>query len=298
MSSDLTEDVNDFLVEEETDKPVSFDGVTSSYLAGPEDHPLWPIRAKIARADYHLYVLGKEIEAFLNRKPYDVASEADDQAGEYFWRVSIREAPDPRWGLLASEVAHHLNSALDHIVWLIASQRPGGPPKGTGFPVFPSAKGFRQLWSRNGGYFSIRGLPAQAQAIIEDEQPYHRGNAYKGHPLWVLRGLANADKHETLVVVGGAAGKGTVKVSQKGGEIPVKPVKFINGPFKDGDVIGRWPLPAAGPQGMEIQLDVGFAFHVAFTESSPARSREVLRALVEMRNTLNIIVNRLAPFVA
>ena len=287
------------LLGEESGEAISFDEFMSNYADDvPLDHVLWPIRAKIARADYHLLILGKKIRTFLDREPYAYGHERDDEAGKYVWRVVVRELPDPRWGLLISEIAHHLNSALDHLVWLVATRHTkGSPPPGTGFPIAKSLGEFRGMWTRSSGYYRIRALPPHAEAIIEDEQPYHRGNAFEGHPLWVLRRLANADKHETLVMVGGAAGKGTAKVTQEGGEVQVPPVKFINGPFEDSDVVARWPLPPPGPKGMKVQLDVRFSSYVAFPKSGPGKGREVMRTLLELRNRVNEVQNRLAPFI-
>jgi hypothetical protein len=286
------------LVGEQSDEPIRFDEFTSGYAYGvPQGHALWPIRAKIARADYHLNALGQEIQAFIDREPHDYQRERDNEAGEYVWRVVVRELPDPRWGLLISEIAHHLNSTLDHLVWLVAAAHTGKrPPRDTGFPVAKSVEDFRRMWTRSSGYYRIRALPHHAQAIIEDEQPYRRGNAFEGHPLWVLRRLANADKHETLVTLGGATGKGSAEVTQEGGEVAVAPVAFANGPLEDGDVIARWPLPPAGPKGMKIHLDVGFVSYVAFPKASPGKGRSVMRTLLELRNRVNEIQNRLAPF--
>lgn len=288
------------LLGEDSDEPLGFDEFTSE-IAGdaPLEHPIWPITAKIARADYHLNVLGEKVRAFLDREPNTYGHERDDEAGEYVWRVFVRELPNPRWGLLISEISHHLNSALDHLVWLVAaSHADGRPPRDTGFPVANGVADFRRMWTRSSGYYRIRALPPHAQAIVEDEQPYHRGNAFEGHPLWVLRRLANADKHETLVTVGGASGKGRAEASQEGGKVPVAPVKFINGPVEDGEVVARWPLPPLGPEGMKIHLDVRFSTYVAFPEASPVKGREVMRTLLELRNSVNTVRNRLAPFIS
>lgn len=167
----------------------------------------------------------------------------------------------------------------------------------TGFPVFGSVNAYRKQWTRTSGYFQTRGMPLHAQAIIEDVQPYHRRNAYQGHPLWVLRGLSNADKHEALHIVGSSAGQGRSSVAKmEGGVVPVKPVKFFNGPFEDGAVVARWPHPTSGTEGMEISLHVHFAFHVAFSKAGPGRGREVIQTLTDLRNEVDAILNRLAPF--
>jgi hypothetical protein len=48
---------------------------------------------------------------------------------------------------------------------------------------------------------------------------------------------------------------------------------------------------------MEINLDVSFASYVAFPKASPAKGREVMRTLLELRNRVNEVRNRLAPFI-
>jgi hypothetical protein len=272
---------------------------TPAYLANVTvGHPLWPIRAKLSRADQHIEVLRQEVEGFLQNGPYTPRHELDAQAGQYVWRVDVSRSPDPGWAINVSEAIHHLHTILDHIAWLVASAHSGTPPDGTGFPVYGSRRSFRNHWTRNSGYFQVRGMPSHAQAIIEDVQPYHRGNGYQGHPLWVLRDLANTDKHQALVTVGSAAGRGNVTVTQEGGHVPVKQVKFINGPFEHGDVVARWPLPQAGPKGMKIELNVKFAFHVALPQAGPAGGRELMHLLVDLRNEVNNIVRRLTPFAA
>jgi hypothetical protein len=272
--------------------------LTPAYLdAFPTDHPLWPIRAKIARVDAHLEVLANEIAPFLKGRPYTVVRERDDQAGQYVWRAQIHKSPDPKWGLLVSEIVHHLYSALDHIAWLVACRSSGTPPKGTGFPIYPSVETYRNKWSRDSGYFQTRGMPIHAEAIIEDEQPYHRGQHHEGHLLSILRRLANADKHQALMPLGSAVGKGSVNVTQEGGTVPVKPVKFIDGPFEHGAIVARWPLPAPGPKGMKLQMDVHFAFHIALGHPTAIKGREIIGLLVDMRNAVSGIVDRLAPFV-
>jgi hypothetical protein len=280
-----------------TDERIASNDLTSVLLDSvPVGHPLWPVVAKIARSEHHLGLLSQKVRTFLDGKSYRYVADDQSEPGKYVWRVEVREPPDPRWGLLISEVVHHLHSALDHVAWLVAGQD-GEPPKGTGFPIFGSRASYRAMWARGSGYYQVRGMPPHAQAIIEDVQPYHRGNANESHDLWVLRKLANADKHQALVIVGGAGGEGIVKVTQEGARVPVQPVKFINGPFKHGDIVARWPLPVPGTAGMDVHIQVDFTFYVALADSGPAEGREVIQTLSDMRNTVSRIIERLTPFV-
>lgn len=106
----------------------------------------------------------------------------------------------------------------------------------------------RWMWTQNSGYHAIRGVPVEAQAIIEDAQPYHRKHLFDGYRLWVLRRPSNVDKHETL-----------------------PEPKFWTGPFEDGAVVARLPRPQPDTPGQgEANVKLGLAYDVAFAKGGPA----------------------------
>jgi hypothetical protein len=261
-----------------------------------EQYPLPPsVLLRIQRADENLHVLADEVEGFLKRSPYAVRHERDDEAGEYVWRVEVKERPYEGWSLLASEIVHHLHCALDHVVWLASGEK---PPRSAGFPIFQSSEAYRRFFSRGSGYHLTERLPHHAQAIVEDLQPYQRGNAYAGHPLWVLRGLANDDKHETLHFLGGAMPTFEFTSEVEGGTADVAQPKVFRGPFEDGAILARWPLPPPSTAGTKVTVHFKPSLHVAFPKGGPAAGREVVKTLVDVRNAVYEAVERLAPFAA
>ena len=155
---------------------------------------------------------------------------------------------------------------------------------------------YRAAWTRNSGYYATRGMPIEAQAIIEDAQPYHRRHAFAGHPLWVLRRLSNDDKHEALHLVGAAASAIDFEVVQGSG-MDVDPPAFIRGPFENGAEIARLPPPRADVPGEgEMHVRLGFAYTVAFSKTGPANGAEVGRTLTDIRNSALETIVRLIPF--
>jgi hypothetical protein len=258
------------------------------------------IDRRLTRATQELALLDHEITVFLERDPFTAThdvhpGEKRAAGGEIVLTASVREQPDPEWSLLISEIVHHLHTSLDHMAWQIAVLV-GPPPRGTTFPIYPSRESYRDQWTRNSGYYATRGMPIHAQAIIEDIQPYHRRN-HEGHPLWMLRRLANDDKHEAPHLVGSALAivEHELKVLQ--GDLPrgTKP-KVFDGPFKDGDVLARWPMPPVAGPDTKIQTGLRFGFDVAFDKDSPANGRLVRRALKEIAEEVDLVFERLLPF--
>lgn len=260
------------------------------------------IDRKLARATAQLRLLHDEITIFLERDPFtaghDVESGEKRAAGsELVITGVVREQPDPEWSLLVSEIVHNLHTSLDHMAWTIAAYGGRLPPRGTGFPIYPSRESYRDEWTRNSGYYATRGMPVHAQAIIEDIQPYHRRH-HEGHPLWVLRRLSNDDKHESPHLVGSslAIAEHELKVFQ--GALPsgTRP-KFFHGPFEHGDVLARWPLPPIAGADTKIQTGLRFGFDVAFSKTSAAKGRGVRRVLSEIAEEVDLVFERLLPFI-
>jgi hypothetical protein len=96
-----------------------------------------------------------------------------------------------RWGMFVGDAVHSLRSALDHLVFAAASE----PTRQCAFPICKTAKEWAIespgiLWS----------VPDDLRALIDNAQPYHRGDSAHAHPLAVLNTLWNLDKHRTIPV--------------------------------------------------------------------------------------------------
>jgi hypothetical protein len=252
---------------------------------------------KFWRADAQFNQLWEEIGTFIEGDAYAAGKYFDTQAQQYVFRGRVIKEPLEHWPVLIGECLHNFRSALDSLAWELARTPPDDPPRGTTFPIFRSAGDYRNLWSARSGYYATRGMPVEAQAIIEDAQPYQRGNAADGHPLWVLHSLSNEDKHRTFHLAGAALGAYETEVVEQVGVTSPK-LKFFRGPFKDGAVIARMNLPKSIVSGQgEMHMKIRFGFGVAFPKDGPARGVDVRQVLADIRNQVAGAGKRLEPLV-
>lgn len=150
-------------------------------------------QSKIARAKEHLKNVELEITSFFNLHPNFIAHETDPKTGEQIWKVGNEVAPVPtRIGLIVGDCLHNFRSALDHLVWELASVNGGRPTQETAFPL---CKDIARIAKYNCGKVSkLKGLSEPQIAIIDELQPANGGNIY----LWWLHRLDITDKHRHL----------------------------------------------------------------------------------------------------
>lgn len=128
---------------------------------------------------------------------------ADDRLS---WQVVARvKTPPPvaAWAIRVGEVAHHLRSGLNNVVYEVASQRAGGEPtkpKAIQFPICDSPAGFEDAIKQ--------GFLGEATPILLEHvrafQPFGVGEEFlqpgpaflNQHPLELLQDLNNSDKHK------------------------------------------------------------------------------------------------------
>src|SRR5206468_11659498 len=115
-------------------------------------------------------------------------------------RVNILDVPT-EIVLTVGDAFYNLRFALDQLVWAL-SRLKAIPPRFVQFPVIEdwNAKGTQDRFAKQ-----LTGVCSEAISEIKTFQPYHRGTAYKSHPLWRLNELCNLDKHRRVPVDGHAA---------------------------------------------------------------------------------------------
>ena len=199
------------------------------------------VRAKVDRAQEHFKTLQEEVRAFLGDKAYEGFVEFDPETR---WRAQkvrvLKTPPSMRWGILVGEVAHHLRSSLDHLVWQLVKLNGQIPGTNNEFPIALSSDWYAKRATRK-----LEGLAGGDRAIIEQSQPYHRGNAASEHPLALLDWLAQVDKHRfvhaTLPHLGGLHPAMFMVLSDfppNGLETDVP-----GGPLIDGAIVVRHRIP-------------------------------------------------------
>ena len=152
---------------------------------------------KLRRAQHHLDNLDREITIWLDRNFETLWQEKDPERPDYFSAYVTMERPPINIALLIGDALHNLRGTLDHLAYTLAERYTGSPlpddiAKHSEFPIFRTLE--QERIQRK-----IRGMHPDAQAIIEQLQPYQAGADWAKDPLWMLHELSNLDKHRLLL---------------------------------------------------------------------------------------------------
>ena len=182
---------------------------------------------KIGRAYKHIQEFDALVVEYCTRtKPYTVTETDDPVNGRFTIRIDF-DLLDSFIPLSLSDAIYCLRSGLDQLAWQLALMGTGTPGRDTAFPIAWEDTPKTQEWIRKLTWQ----MPCEAIAVIQDLQPYKRGNAYRDDPLWQLNELSNIDKHRW------PAGRNSDR------DIYVEPQGFIKRDFDHG-VEFDWPLSA------------------------------------------------------
>lgn len=161
------------------------------------------VRAKLNRTDEQAVFLDAEWRAFRdNADAYGVEFEADPEPYCYVVRLKVFKPVPLRLSVIFGEIIHNLRSALDHLVCRLVESY-GGIVDRQSFPIYANEADFiGNVASRDKkrGSGPLEGIPpgSKVWALMEDAQPYKRGNAAKDHPFYILNDSWNGDKHRVL----------------------------------------------------------------------------------------------------
>ena len=153
---------------------------------------------KIRWAKAHLQTLNAHLLSFsapatptMPAKSYTTSAEEDVEHGRYIFRLTLTPVPSEIC-LIAGDAIYNMRAALDQTVWSLA--RLGGVPGLVQWPTVeaPTRKSLERFEKQ------VAGVPNEAFCEIKAFQPYHRGDAFKSHPLWRLNELCNLDKHRRI----------------------------------------------------------------------------------------------------
>ena len=279
-------------------------------------NPLLSHYYKLYRANEHLQSLYPELAAFLQPDCYEIVNEFDvkgqitDQAagsvrGLFRRRIVFnREPPLLRWGTLIGDVIQNLRSALDHAIFAISYSRNPAEfrdDRTTEFPICDNVEAFNRPRRRGGPpRYKIRGLPPDAQAIVEGLQPYRRGNEnLTSDPLWILREMSNIDKHRSIHVTTWSAYSIALDITQimPGARIHSHRVR-PPGVIESGATIVEIDLTTPGPGKPAMHMQKEFLFTIAFDEDTPLVGQQVQSALYDLGLYVEGIIESLSRFVA
>jgi len=216
---------------------------------------------KVERAEKHLEEVKDQITAYALKHPYRPVRARQPKGKRNIWlyRLEMTEEPDPMIPIIVGECLYGIRSALDHLAVAMAPRSRKGS---AAFPVEAT-----DPWKRNDkGAFvydeerrisftsKIRGIPADAVAMIKEAQPYRRDRP-EVDALALISRLENADKHREPV----GMSYGLAKFESQ--------VRFRN------HVLAQRSEPGLYEHGAEVaKFDFGFAYRTDPTFRPPPES--------------------------
>jgi hypothetical protein len=152
--------------------------------------------AKFNHAKSHMHVLDWLWGEYLNSRPYGVRIEFDAEAEVNRFRWIVRSQLPLHLSLVNGDVWYNLRASLDYLAWQLVLANGNEPTYNTSFPCVKK----RQDWAGAVGR-KLTGIDPRWIAEIEKLQPYHRGNNFSEHPLFLLDRLNNIYKHRLVPAV-------------------------------------------------------------------------------------------------
>jgi hypothetical protein len=257
---------------------------------------------KLERADDHLKALIEEVRWWVQSHAYRISEEVDPETD--LTTVYVEPVSDPplKLSILIGDALHNLRGCLDHLALALAEANLGerASPKVEGdsqFPIYSDSG----RWGEN-RMRRVGSVHAEARTIIERLQPYHAGDQWQSHPLWILRQLSDFDKHRRLPIVGTYANLGPSTVAGPNAYIEYLQLHSAGGPLERKTPLITWGGIRDPTTGTEMKVDYSVAMHIAFSEAdpkpdAPIGGKEVLEVLFGIRDFIAFqVVPNLEPF--
>ncbi len=259
------------------------------------------LTAKVERAEHHIEELQSSWKSF-KAKAYTVTPEDDLNTGERIWKLTDFSDIPNNIPLIIGDAVHNLRSALDHIIFHLASVCTDPVAfKGLYFPIAANAVDFEKRLGEASVYKPkspgvVKRLRPDAIEALRALEPYEGG---RGAILYGLNRLDVIDKHHLLLTVSsrnpthsmppkviasyikglGIAGEFTA--AQESAFFKTDSVAPF--PLKKGDTLARVPLG-------EANENMDFTFTVAFGEPEILKGKPVIETLHHMAYLIRDII--------
>jgi hypothetical protein len=192
------------------------------------------IEVKLNRAKSHLTELEHDLRSLESACRHAVRQRRDSATDEVVLYLDGLPEIDPRLSAILGDAVHNLRSVLDHLADALVRRYGGTPNDRTQFPI-------RLVPLSSGDTPGIPGcgsLPRNVRDRIDAVQPYRRTRPDL-HQLHILNELDITDKHSELLLA-------VFYVPSVGWFGDMEITGFHEGPYQDGDELGRWKV-RAGP---------------------------------------------------
>jgi hypothetical protein len=248
--------------------------------------------AKLDRAGVHLDAYRAAARAWVDKTRPTFIRKVDRQRHTHWLVLYVEDAQPPvDLSPIIGDCLYNTLSALDCLVCgLVRTKNSSSTCAGRQFPIYVDS-GKYVLASKD----ALRGVPKDALRLINELQPYCRGERTKElDPLWILKTLCNSDKHRSALLA---------LCYFKNVQISI--------PRRDGSTL-RFALPrtiyADQPQMIDLpgplnsfddylQIQAGGTSQLVFRDAGPWSERPVDEVLVAcLEYVKDRVVPRFKPF--
>jgi hypothetical protein len=249
---------------------------------------------KMNRARFHLENLDFAVVKWLEAHSDLIREETDPETGDDLVVVDPPAVPPADViSLIATDCVHNLRASLDQLVFALSWSHSAGPitkkvAQDCEFPIYgPREPTPKELRKRIGA------INPEAQAVIEDLQPHHAGDAFSREKLWILDQLWNLDKHRMLPIT--VFGQEAVEINPQALMPTESSATYrVRGPIHRKTEIVRFegtrPEAYPNPKGAAV-------LNIAFGQGTPAYGHPVTGFLAGLADYLrDEVIGKLTPF--
>ena len=197
-------------------------------------------KQKIDRANYHIADLIRQTAAFIAEKPHRFVIESDPITGALLVKIKFLKEPPVTLALVIADAIHNLRTALDHIAWELAAIGNGTQDRHTSFPTGDNRINFESR---------CNGIVTPSQWVKDAFKSLEAFPGGKGHELYNLSELDNADKHTVITPVMRATGHPPIRASHPQGRLVVMERNTFIGGASEGRTL------ASFAPGTKIELE-------------------------------------------
>lgn len=233
-------------------------------------------RLKIARAKQHIADVERLCSVFYDSQPHRIFTEHDAQGPGYTIKLRLEKPVPDEIALVVGDAIYQMRSSLDVLACCLATANRAKDTKGTYFPFAGSAAEFMLPATQR----KIQKLSAAHRQIIHHWKPYQGGN----NVLWILNRLANIDRHNRLVTVGGFGGD-IKSLRLTGGQYYI-PASAAGRQSLDEDVV-----LVVGKSGNPPEGEVRVSLAVTFREIELIKGHPVVSVLNKIAGQIEWVVD-------
>jgi len=237
------------------------------------------IKEKLKRSHENVLNLQAEVNRFFEESRYPVLPQDDVKALlEAIKYHSQRDIP-LRFSVLAGEIAHHLRSCLDHIVWQFSTDAYRRDHfKRIEFPILETRPPDKDSVKRHEG--KIKGITnPDVLRAIEALQPYNSANPVES-ALLVIHNMDITDKHRELVL---CLSTGAVEVPH---EVVGRVVAKLRPSYQQGIMDGAFEAELQ----REIENHAKIVATISFANFRGREFEAIIPAMMELNNEVVRIV--------